>query len=103
MATVSLREFAAWGQSVEFEMPPELVAMAVPTRIMQATGKPVTDLGTEKKWTPDKLADLTTYRNDHTMPETAKKFGITEQRIRQLLPSKKPKAQPFTGLGNRIK
>ena len=30
LATVSLSEFAAWGQSVEFEMPPELAAMAVP-------------------------------------------------------------------------
>lgn len=28
LATVSLREFAAWGESVELEMPPELVAMA---------------------------------------------------------------------------
>ena len=51
-----------------------------------------------RKWTPEKLVELKACREAHTMPETAKKFGISEQRIRQLLPSKKPKATPFTGL-----
>ena len=56
-----------------------------------------------KKWTPEKLAELKTYREAHTMPETAVKFGISEQRIRELLPSKKPKAKPFPGLIHRMK
>lgn len=56
-----------------------------------------------KKWTPEKLAELKTYREAHTMPETAVKFGISEQRIRDLLPSKKPKAKPFAGLIHRMK
>jgi hypothetical protein len=56
-----------------------------------------------KRWTPEKLAELEAYRATHTMPETAAKFGITEQRIRQLLPSAKPKASPFSGLTHRLK
>lgn len=65
-----------------------------------ATPAPVTG---GKKWTPEKLAELKTYRETHTMPETAVKFGISEQRIRDLLPSKKPKAKPFAGLIHRMK
>ena len=57
--------------------------------------------GTGKKWTPEKLATLAAYRAAHTMPETAAYFGISEQLIRRLLPSKKPKAKPFSGLINR--
>ena len=56
-----------------------------------------------KKWTDEKLAELKTYREAHTMPETAVKFGISEQRIRELLPSEKAKAKPFAGLTHRIK
>ena len=64
-----------------------------------ATPAPVTG----KRWTPEKLAELKAYREVHTMPETAVKFGISEQRIRQLQPSKKPKAKPFAGLIHRMK
>lgn len=55
-----------------------------------------------KKWTPEKLAELKAYREAHTMPETAAKFGISEQRIRGLLPSAKKKAKPFAGLIHRL-
>lgn len=56
-----------------------------------------------KTWTPEKLEQLKAYRETHTMPETADKFGISEQRIRRLLPSKRPTAKPFAGLINRMK
>ena len=56
-----------------------------------------------KRWTPEKLAELKAYREAHTMPETAVEFGISEQRIRELLPSQKPKAKPFAGLIHRTK
>lgn len=56
-----------------------------------------------KKWTTEVKAELKTYRDNHTMPETAAEFGISEQRIRQLLPSVKPKAKPFAGLINRMR
>jgi hypothetical protein len=45
----------------------------------------------EKKWTPEVMASLRAYREKHTMPETAAHFGISESRIRQLDPRKKPK------------
>ena len=56
-----------------------------------------------KKWTPEKLAELKAYREVYTMPETDVKFNISEQRIRDLLPSQKPKAKPFAGLIHRMK
>ena len=56
-----------------------------------------------KKWTVEKLAELNAYRTGHTMAETVAKFGISEQRIRQLSPSKKPKAKPFASLVHRMK
>ena len=56
-----------------------------------------------KKWTDEKLAELKTYREAHTMPETAVKFRISKQRIRELLPSEKAKAKPFAGLTHRMK
>lgn len=54
--------------------------------------------GTGKKWTPEKLAEMKAYREGHTMPETAVKYGISEQRIRELLPRRNPKTNPFAGL-----
>jgi hypothetical protein len=44
---------------------------------------------TQKQWTAERLAELKDYRDKHTMKEVAAKFGISEQRIRQLLPKKK--------------
>ena len=58
---------------------------------------------TGKVWTPEKLAELKAYRAAHTMPETAKKFGISEQRIRQLLPSKKPKRPGYSAFTHHMK
>ena len=67
------------------------------------TLSPVPVVAGGKKWTLEKLAELTAYRDTHTMPETASKFGISEQRIRQLLPSGKTKAELFAGLIHRMK
>ena len=59
--------------------------------------------GKGKVWTPEKLAELKAYRAAHTMPETATKFGISEQRIRQLLPSNKPKQKGYSAFTHRMK
>lgn len=56
-----------------------------------------------KKWTAEKLAELKAYRSANTMPETAKKFGISEQRIRQLLPSNKPKSRGYSAFTSQMK
>ena len=67
------------------------------------TLSPVPVVAGGKKWTLEKLAELKAYRDTHTMPETASKFGISEQRIRQLLPSGKTKAELFAGLIHRMR
>ena len=74
----------------------------------QAASPVVTDSssnvpGNRKVWTPEKLAELKAYREAHTMPETATKFGISEQRIRHLLPSNKPKQKGYSAFTHRIK
>ncbi len=73
--------------------------VALPT----ACDEPAPTAFNSKKWTDDRLAELKAFRDAHTMVETAKKFGISEQRIRQLLPVKKSKAKLFAGLVHRTK
>jgi hypothetical protein len=70
---------------------------------LQDTAAPAPVLAGGKKWTPEKLAELKTYREAHTMTETAENFGITEQRIRQLLPSQKTKPKPYSSLIHHMK
>jgi len=81
----------------EIEATAEIINSTAPAQ----TAKPAPMAG--KKWTPDKLAELRAYRDKHTMPETADKFGITEQRIRALLPSNKPQKKPYSVFTHRIK
>lgn len=84
----------------------ELIAGAVASQELQLLDfasklpidKTLNPSATGVKWTPEKLAELASYRAKHTMPETAAKYGISEQRIRNLLPRKKSKANPFSGL-----
>ena len=71
-------------------------AITLPLSDLTPTAPPVPV--TDKKWISEKLAELKAYREGHTMPETAVKFGISKQRIRQLLPRGTTKANPFTGL-----
>lgn len=49
-----------------------------------------------KKWIPEKVAELRAYREVHTESETAKQFGISGARIRQLLPTGKPQKKPYS-------
>jgi hypothetical protein len=56
-----------------------------------------------KIWTTEKLAELKAYRELNTMAKTVKKFGISAQRIRQLLPSEKPTKNVYAGLIHQIK
>ena len=81
----------------EIEATAEIINSTAPAQ----AAKPAPMAG--KKWTPDKLAELRAYRDKHTMPETADKFGITEQRIRALLPSNKPQKKPYSVFTHRIK
>jgi len=54
-----------------------------------------------KNWTPERLAELAAYRAEHGTAKAAREFGISEQRIRALLPAtKKRNTSPFAGLGS---
>jgi hypothetical protein len=100
---VKLHTFEAWARSVGWVLPesfPKAIEQAAPE---QSPAPPATVVANGKKWTPEKLAELSAHREAHTMPETAKQFGISEQRIRDLLPSQKPKAKSFEGLIHRSK
>jgi hypothetical protein len=44
----------------------------------------------EKKWTPERKAELRAYRDEHGTKAAARQFGISEARVRQLLPTEKP-------------
>lgn len=94
LGNVSLDEEIYWDDVVE------LLAKEFPRLILTP---PASKGGTSKKWTDERLAELAAYRAIHTMPETAAEFCITEQRIRQLLPSKKPKPSPLPGVIYRSK
>ena len=53
--------------------------------------------GTEKIWIPERLQKLAEYRAKHGTKKAATEFKISESRIRQLLPSKKPAAERSWG------
>jgi hypothetical protein len=46
------------------------------------------------KRTDEELAEIREYRNKHGVKATAKKFGISEGRVRQLAPAEKPRREP---------
>jgi hypothetical protein len=71
--------------------------------LLESLAEQTTGVTHRKKWTPEKLAELASYRATHTMPDTAEKFHISQSRIRELLPSKKLKASPFPGVIHRAK
>lgn len=55
------------------------------------------------RWTPEALTELKTYRKKHGTKKAAEKFGITEQRIRQLLPGDKPQPKGYSAFTHRLK
>jgi hypothetical protein len=60
--------------------------------------------GTSKKWTSEMLQELSAYRDEHGTRAAAKHFGISDARVRQLLPNttsstkKSPQRGPWAGL-----
>lgn len=87
-------------EAPEQSAPAQSPAEPAPVATESASNKP----GSREKWTPEKKSELQAYRESHTMPQTAAKFGISEQRIRQLLPRANPKkTSPFPGVIYRTK
>ncbi|MDD5001779.1 hypothetical protein [Rhodoferax sp.] len=56
-----------------------------------------------KKWTPERKAELKAFRDAHTEKETAAKFGISGPRIRILLPTGEPQKKPYSVFTHHIK
>jgi hypothetical protein len=55
------------------------------------------------QWTDERLAKLKAYRDANTMKNTAAEFGISQQRIRQLLPRNSGKSKGHSVFTHRIK
>jgi hypothetical protein len=47
-----------------------------------------------RRWTPEKLAELRAFRDEHGTKAAAEKFGISTSWVRQLLPTKKSRRKP---------
>ena len=58
---------------------------------------------TGKRWTPEKLAELKSYREKHGTKNAAKFFRISQQLIRQKLPSEKPQTKGYSVFMRHIK
>ena len=56
-----------------------------------------------KKWTPEKLAEVAAYRKEHGTKKAAEHFKVSEQLIRQKLPSAKPKPKGYSAFTHRTK
>jgi hypothetical protein len=59
---------------------------------------PKTKNGSRLRWTEEFKQEVSEYRKHHTTKETAAKYDVSEQRIREMLPAKKSKINIFSGL-----
>lgn len=58
---------------------------------------------TRKKWTADRLAELSAYRDKHGTTAAAAHFGVTTTRVRALLPTGKPATKGYSAFTHRLK
>ena len=58
---------------------------------------------TGKRWTPEKIAELKSYREKHGTKKAAEFFGISAQLIRKMLPSEKPQPKGYSAFTYRTK
>ena len=56
-----------------------------------------------KRWTPEKTAELKSYREKYGTKKAAEFFGISAQRIRKILPSEKPQSKGYSAFTYRKK
>ena len=67
------------------------------------TAPPAPVAANGKKWTPEKLAELKSYRDGHGTQKAAEYFGVSEQLIRRKLPSKKLQPKGYSAFVHRMK
>ncbi len=89
------RYLAEWSKAVAAAVP--LTELLAETPAAAATGEG------SKKWTPERLTELKTYRDAHGTKKAAERYGISGSRVRALLPSEKPRAAPFSSMFHRLK
>ncbi len=87
----------------EFVRLAELFGVLVAIGDAPEPGPVVAASASGKRWTPEHLDELRRYRTQHGTKKAAAHFGISEARVRGLLPSEKPKATPFEGLIHRMR
>jgi hypothetical protein len=58
---------------------------------------------TKKKWTADRLEELSAYRDKHGTKAAAEHFGVTTSRVRELLPTGKPATKGYSAFTHRPK
>lgn len=109
----------AWAQLSNPVSPPERMVALLPLpltatgvaearpQIAASVAQPVAPArGTAKQWTPERRAELRAYREAHGTKAAAAHFGITEGRVRQLLPGEPARpvaASPWAGLTHKLK
>jgi hypothetical protein len=109
------QDLVEWAQATGAAAIPPALASAINTAApLPAPEAPATataapqagGTGTGKRWSTERLQELQQYRDTYGTKEAAAHFGITEQRIRALLPKREAKqatATPFQGLTHRTK
>ena len=81
--------------------PAQSPATPAPVVAVGASGGVESVIG--KRWTPEKLAELKSYREKHGTKKAAKFFCISEQLVRQKLPSEKPQPKGYSAFTHRPK
>lgn len=83
--------------------PPAQESSPAPTPESVAENRASSVPGNGKVWTPEKLAELKAYREKNSTKKAAEYFGISEARIRQLLPREKPKPKGYSVFAHCMK
>ena len=87
--------YASWRGEIRLQAEAQaLTASAAP--VVTENASDGVELVTGKRWTPEKLAELKSYREKHGTKKAAEFFGISEQFIRKKLPSEKPQPKGYS-------
>ncbi len=93
---VSLGEFGAWAVAQGWEVAEGLPRFAPPAAPADVASRSANG----KRWTPEELDTLREYRAAHGTKGAAAKYGISEQRIRELLPGEKPAPRGYSAFNS---
>lgn len=93
-------EVLAWAREGGVAVSPEL------SRLVEAEPLPhalLTTEGASPRWTEERLAELRSYRDEHGAKAAGDKFGISDGRVRQLLPKEPRKPSGHSVFSHRFK